>query len=354
LATTVAFVGCGGAIGNKGGGPGDPVLLRLANPDGSMDYAPAAQYFIDRLQQLSSGNIKVLSELRWGNLAPDAEQQVLRAVAMGDVDLAIQIGPRDLATAGLAKFRAFQAPLLIESNTLEKAVFKEGIIEGTLTDLNEIGVVALAAFAQRSSAKPIAASRPLLGPDQYRGITFYTYPSHDYAAAIKALGARPTDQNRDAGVREGRIQGFAQALDAYTINHAEAFAPYVTINVNLFSGFGLLLANPRRLARLSPQQRAWIRQAAEEASARSLKLITEDDEYVAQLCGSGTRFAIASAVNLAGLRHAFDPIYADLERNAQMKTIIEKIEALKRSTRPDPVPGIPVKCAWRSASTRGS
>jgi TRAP-type transport system periplasmic protein len=351
LVPTLVLAACGsGSIGSKGGGPGEPVVLRMANPDGSMDYAPAAQYFINRLEKLSSGNVKVLPVLRWGNFATDAEQQVIRAVARGEVDLAAQIGPRRFATAGLTSFRAFAAPMLIDGNAMEKAVLKDDVIQEALTSLSRIGVIALAAHAELSQQKPIAASKPLLGPDDYRGITFYTYPSQDYAAAIRALGAKPTDDDRDAGVRDGRIQGFAQSLNAYTINQAERFAPYVTINVNLFSDFGVILANPRRLARLSPQQRAWIREAATETTARSLQLMTADDTYVAQLCGSGVRFAVASAADLAGLRRAFAPIYTELEKDAQTKAIIEKIEALKRTITPEPRPTIPSSCAWHPSS----
>ena len=99
------------------------------------------------------------------------------------------------------------------------------------------------------------------------------------------------------------------------------------------------------MAALTPEQRGWLKQAAQEAQDRSATLMAADEaNLVPRLCRNGTRFAEATTLDLEGLRQAFAPVYAKLEQDAQTKVFIAKIQALKRSTPRDPPLPIPKSC----------
>ncbi len=123
----VVAAGCGGGgAGDKAGGAGEPVVLRMANAYGDLSDVPAVQYFVSRVEERSGGNIRIQLASPWGDYAADAEQQVVRAVAAGKVDLGWS-GTRAFDTIGVTSFRALQAPMLIDSYALEQAVVASDI-----------------------------------------------------------------------------------------------------------------------------------------------------------------------------------------------------------------------------------
>ena len=48
-----------GGTGDKAGGPGEPVVLMMATVNGDLDFTPQIQYFVDRVAQLSDGNVRI-------------------------------------------------------------------------------------------------------------------------------------------------------------------------------------------------------------------------------------------------------------------------------------------------------
>jgi hypothetical protein len=126
------------------------------------------------------------------------------------------------------------------------------------------------------------------------------------------------------------------------------YAPYVTVNVNLWPQMDVLLANPDRLESLSSQQRGWLEAAARDAAARSAVLADKDATALSEACTGGARFSEASAADRSALEAAFAPVYGELERDAATRAYIGRIRALKASTAPDPSPVIPPECAGRA------
>jgi TRAP-type C4-dicarboxylate transport system substrate-binding protein len=202
-----------------------------------------------------------------------------------------------------------------------------------LPELDRVGVHGLALLAG-GLRKPIAVDRPLHGPDDWRGITFAAFRSDTHAAAIRALGATPTDvfaNDLSTGLGDGTIHGFEKNLLVYSLNVMAPDAPHVTLNVNLWPETVVLLVNPQALGRLTEAQQGWVRQAAADASARSSELADVDQELLADLCRLGARFSTASPADLAALRAAMTPVYADLEQDPGTAASLSRIEELKRS-----------------------
>src|SRR6266568_2119355 len=223
LAVIAAVVagGCsgGGGSGDKAGGSGEPVVLRMANAYGDLQTAPVVGHFVSQVKERSGGNLRVQVASTWGDFADDAEQQVVRAVAAGKVDLG-WAGARVFDTLGVTSLQALQAPMLIDNYALEHAVITHGIPGQMLEGLNKVGVMGFGILAD-GLRKPIAVKHPVLGTADWRGITFGTYKSQDQAQAIRSLGATPVEvfgTERDQALKDGKIQGFELNLPGYERN----------------------------------------------------------------------------------------------------------------------------------------
>jgi TRAP-type C4-dicarboxylate transport system substrate-binding protein len=353
LAATVAFVavGCGGGGANedKAGGSGTPVRLRMATTYGGLDQTPAVEYFVKHVKELSGGNMRIEVVDRWGDFASNAEQQVVRDVSAGNVDLG-WVGTRVFDTVGVNSFQALTAPMLIDSYALENAVIERGITTQMMKRLDDLGVVGLGVLAD-GLRKPVGVNGPILGPADWRGITFATLPSRGQAEAIRALRATPAQvfgTERQKGVEHGRIQGFEMNLWVYKSNLMWHLGPYMTANVNLWPQMDVLLANPARLAALSAKRRRWLEEAGRDAATHSAALADKDAQAFGDACVSGARFGEASAADRAALEAAFAPVYGNLEHDPTTKAFIRRIQVLKATTAPERTLVIPSACTGKA------
>ena len=75
---------------------------------------PALTYFVEQVEEISDGEIRIEIVGEWGDAADDAEAAVVRGVAEGDVDLG-WAGSRVFDTLGVSDFQALTAPMLVDS-----------------------------------------------------------------------------------------------------------------------------------------------------------------------------------------------------------------------------------------------
>ncbi len=322
----LGLAACSGlSAGEDKAGGSEPVVLRLANTNGQIDFTPAVEYFVKRVEELSGGDFRIEVVDDWGGFASDAEQQVVRAVSAGEVDLG-WVGTRVFDTLGATSFQALTTPMLIDSYPLQNAVIEAGITEEMMPGLDGLGVAALGVVPD-GLRKPIGVDGPILSPADWQGLTFGTLLSDGQAEAIRALGATPAQVNgteREAGLADGTIHGFETSIWVHQHNPSlPRLAPYVTSNVTLWPQMDVLLANPARLDELAADQREWIEQAAQDAATRSAVLAEKDAKAVGDSCEAGARFAEASAEDLAALEAAFAPVYAKLQQHPETKAFIE-------------------------------
>jgi TRAP-type C4-dicarboxylate transport system substrate-binding protein len=345
----LAAAGCAGGSGggeDKAGGSGEPVVLRLANTNGQIDFTPAVDDFVKRVEELSEGNLRIEVVDDWGEGASDAEQQVVRDVSAGEIDLG-WVGTRVFDTLDVKSFQALTAPMLVDNYALQNAVIESGIAEEMMQGLDDLGVVGLGVLPD-GLRKPVGVTAPILGPADWQGITFGTLLSNGQAEAIRALGATPAQvfrEEREEGIANGTIDGFEVSIWIHQHNSALThLAPYVTSNVNLWPQMDVLLADPARLEALTAEQREWLEHATRDAAARSAAVADKDVQALGVSCAAGARFAVASAADLAALEAAFAPVYASLEQHPETKAFIERIRALKKSTHAELALSIPADC----------
>ncbi len=333
LAAVVSAAGCGAQTGNKAGGPPAPVVLRMASVNGMAGYNPAVDALVRRAEAKSNGNVKIEMAFRTGEDAPDAEQQIVRGVADGTYDLGV-VGTHVFDTLGVTSFQALDAPMLIDSDVVEAAVIAGDIPARMLRSLDQLDVTGLGILAD-GLFKPVAVEKPLLGPNDWRGIPFGVYRSHAQASAVRALGAEP--------IGADQLQGWAMNLYGYRFQGAWRWAPYVTANVNLWPQMLAIIGHPDRLASISDEQRDSLIRSVQETAEASTGLVEDEDRFIDDLCQEGARFANASDADIRELRDAFAPVYTDLQRDPTTAQYIAEIEQLKQRTS-TPAVAIPDGC----------
>ncbi len=351
VALAVAASGCTGAApgGDKAGGRtgGGPLVLRMAStPSRLSNDAPPVADFVQRVAALSHGAIRIKVIDQWGSYTPDAEAQVVHAVASGAVDVG-WAGSRVFDVLGAEGFRALSAPMLIDNYRLETAVLKSAIPGQMLAGLKSSGVSGLGVLGD-SLRRPISVKRALLAPANWRGISFGTYLSSVQEQAIRALGATVVNAYgpfRSQALDVGKIQGFEFDIRRYDWLGLAAKAPYVAANVALWTQIDVLFANPSRLAALTEQQRGWLTQAANDAAEQSVTLAREDATNVRHVCAMGARFVNASSADLVAMQRSLSVVYQQIEQDPQTKTFVQQIEHLKKSTPPGPALAIPADCS---------
>jgi hypothetical protein len=86
-ATVILASACssGAGLGNKAGPADQPVVLQMADLNAGTDLhgTPEIQYFVQRVSDLSRGQMSVKVVYSVGGLAMNAEQQVVKDVAAG-------------------------------------------------------------------------------------------------------------------------------------------------------------------------------------------------------------------------------------------------------------------------------
>src|SRR5215467_3287268 len=348
LALMAATAGCSAvAGGDKAGGPvGGPVVLRMASTASGLDDIPPVGEFVRRVDTVSGGTLRIAMMNSWGDYAPGAEAQLVRAVAAGTVDLG-WAGSRVFDTVGMRSWQALSAPMLIDSYPLENAVLRSGMPGRMLAGLPRIGVAGLGVLGERLRL-PFGAHRPLLAPVDWRGVSFGTYRSGVQEQAIRALGATPLvafGPYRDHYLARGEMQGFELGIRRYLRDVGPTGTMYATANMALWPQFDVLIANPRWLASLTAQQRRWLKEAADAAARDSVALAASGSAgYIRQACAIGARFVTATPTDLADARRSLTAVYQKLETDQQTRAFIQQIQRLKAATPPGPPLRIPAGC----------
>src|SRR5262249_3613685 len=262
------------------------------------------------------------------------------------------VGTRVFDTLGVRSFQALSAPMLIDSYPLERAVIGSGIPRQMMAGLGRLRVTGLAVLAD-GLHKPAAVAHPLLRPPGSSGVTFATFKSSAQDEAMRALGAGVFNffsSPLRAAVRSGKVQAFEKNLLTDQINQEQTVAPYVTANLNLWPQPLAVIANPARLAKLSPQQRGWLQRAAGDAASRSTSLFGTDQDLVDGLCETGARFADASPADLARLPAAFGPVMPRRDHDPHPGASTAQTQQLRRRPPPAPPLVIPPGCTGPAPS----
>jgi TRAP-type C4-dicarboxylate transport system substrate-binding protein len=322
-----ALSACGGSGSDKAGGAEEtePRVLTLAN---GIDGAPPAQLesWAKEVSRLSGGTLRIQFENGWRHGEALNEADTLDDVKAGKVDMG-WVGARVFDTVGVTSFQALLAPLLVDSYDLEARVFEAGIPERMLAGVSELDLVGIGVLPG-PMRKVLGVSKPFVRPADFEGEVVGLQDSALADLTLSTLGATPHDA--PSGAALDGLDGYEQQLGSILGNNYDAAAGYVTGNVDLWPRPLVLVMGKEVFETLTAEEQAALREAAKEALPAAMAATRgEDAEAVPVLCRRGMTFAVASESDLAELRGALQPVYAELEQDPDTKAAIEEITALK-------------------------
>jgi TRAP-type C4-dicarboxylate transport system substrate-binding protein len=313
-----------GSPGDKAGGSSPVVTLTLATPDpqGRPD-TPTIEHFVARLESLTNGSVTV--DVQWkAGTGVDYEQAIAKQVRSGGFDLG-WVGSRAFDTLGVASLRAVQAPFLITDNRLTRAVAQDQVAHRMLAGLAAAGVVGLGLYPDQLR-HPVGFRKPLASMADFEGARIRTPTSNTSDAVFLALGMEPVHLGSGAyekAVSDGSVDGVDASLGA-----APALGgSFITGNVAFFPRMNVLFGSEASFAKLDPSQRSALDRAATEALEHAVDALP-DVEDTTPFCAGGGSVVTASETELAAMRRAAQPVYAELEADPVTKSAITAIRAL--------------------------
>ena len=327
---------------------GDTVVLTLAtfedkpNANGQ-NHGPEA--FVENLGKVSQGRLKVELKTEYGDGAADAESKVVRAIATGEVDGGWP-STRAFARAGVPGLEVVEAPLTITSYAAQQALVSGPVASKLLARLEGSGVAGLG-LTVGPLRRPFAADAPLLGPEDWNGISFRVFNSPVQADAVRALGATPADLSFSFidQINEGKLRGAEFDIAQYEHNGFGTVAGNVTANVVLWPKMFVLALSQKRFDALMPQQQAWVRQAATQAVKASVDATYDETPLARTLCDNGARFLDATPGQVQGLRTRLRPVLDELAADPTSAQLLGDLQAIAAQHPGPEAPDVPANCA---------
>lgn len=332
VAVALMLVGCAPSATKSG--PTRFTTLRMAHVDADVSLDPAAQLFMNRVKQLSKGQLRIRLVGECCTRENTNAKQLVKGVAVGDFDLG-WAWTRGLEDLNVTTFQGLSAPRLIDSYALEKSVLAGGFEPSILPGLSSVGVKGIA-LEPGTLRRPIEAKTPLLDVGDWPNTTFWSNKSGIANATVTALGATSTqvrNDDRDSGLAAGTINGAENSV-AWEASTQHVQDPVISINEALWARIDVLIANPLRLNKLTPKQRVWLTEAAHYTTGQTDAVAALDKAAVATVCMQGGHFATANADELNRIDARLEPVYASLQNDPFTLKLINQIKALKPATFP--------------------
>lgn len=263
-----------------------------------------AQKFADLVAARSGGKLKV-------NLFPNAvlgsDPQNLSAIRGGTLDFTT------MATgllAGLNKeFMVFDFPFLFRDFKEAYALSDGPIAKTLLGKLEDQGVVGLGiwdlGFRNITNSK-----RPITKPDDIAGLKLRVIASPIYIETFKALGANPVPMTFGEvyGALESRaIDGQDNPVAVIETAKFAEVQKYLSLTRHLYTGMPLLMSK-KTWDSLSPDERAVVQSAADEAKAEERKVLQSQENESIERLRKSMQVNEVSADELARMREKVKPV----------------------------------------------
>lgn len=345
---------CSGASGSsRAGGDPAPVTLRIGTDDvPGRPAADAIEEFARRVQEISDGQL--LIEPAWqaaGLGRDDWDQAVARLVVSGDLDMGL-IPARAWDTEGVTSLRALHAPFLVTSEAHVAEVVTSEVAAEMLSGLDQAGVTGLT-LVPEGLRQVFAFGEPLLTPADFEGVTVRAPRSDTTAALFEAMGATVDDLPGDLffqGVTAGTVVA-AESSFAFAGSLPLPLTTTVTGNLTLYPKVNSLVINTETFAGLDHSQQQTLREAATDTRDWGVESMAPSADSAIEYCAAGGTVVTATDEDLAAFRAAAEPVYAELERDAQTRSLIEEIRDLAAQT---PAPERIGTCGPATATTPAS
>ena len=242
---------------------------------------------------------------------------------------------------GVTSLQALQAPYLIDSDALARAVAVSDIARRAMDGMSTAGLEGLALWPEelRHLFAIPGCGRDLRSPDGLTGATVAVSPSELTNSLIRLMnGSAWNGQDRQFAADSCALQAAEAGMTGNSVPRDDAVG---VVNLVLFPKYQLLTMNKSAFDHLTVNQREALTQAAEATAADALTRQPDEARLAAAWCTHACLLA-ADAADLQAYAAAAEPIYRDLEGDPLTRDLIARIRELEGLDDGD-APRIPVR-----------
>lgn len=255
-----------------------------------------------------------------------SERELIEGMQMGTVDMAV------ISTAPLAgftkSFLVYDLPFIFPNSQAAHKVLDGEIGQKSLADLDKIGIVGLA-FYENGFRQVTNSVRPIVKPEDARGLKIRTMENKIHMASFRAVGANPVPM---------AFGELFTALQQKTIDAQENPLPIIFTSkfyevqefcsmTNHFYSPAPLLMSKAVWNKLTPEQQTAIKEAAAEARTyQREELAKQDAAFVKSLADAGMKM---NDVDQPAWLKAMEPVYKQFESEIGADVIKAVQEAAK-------------------------
>ncbi|MCO1602846.1 DctP family TRAP transporter solute-binding subunit [Desulfosporosinus nitroreducens] len=327
LVLTLSLVGCGGKPATTAGDKEvKPIIVKFAHvvtPD--TPKGQAALKFKELAEQKTNGKV-IVEVYPSSQLYGDKEE--LEAAQSGNVQI---IAPSVTKLVGLnPKFQYTDLPFLFPNNEAVYKFFASDQMKALMNSLDKYDLQGLAVwpngFKQFTNNK-----RPLVSPEDFKGLKFRTQAGKVLEAQFKSLGAGSATiafGETYAALQQGTVDGQENTFNNIDTQKYQEIQKHLTVTNHGRLDY-MIIVNKSFWSGLEPD----IRKALDDSMAEATKYAVEqaellDKKSMDNLKNSGKmQFTELTPAQLGVFRETMKPVYAQFESVLSKELIDAAIKA---------------------------
>jgi TRAP-type transport system periplasmic protein len=260
-------------------------VLKMAHTLPASDtHHLAAQRFAEAVKQRTNGQI-VIEVHPGGALGNDPS--ILQNLRLGALDLGMTGNP--FFTSFIPKLNVLDLPYLFTTFEHVYRVVDGPIGKQLLAELEPQGLKGIA-FWEIGFRNITNSRRPILRPDDLKGVKIRTTPNPAHVAAFQALGASPAPlafPEVYLALQNGTVDGQENPINLIYASKFYEVQKHLSLTQHAYT-VSIVAMNLAKFNALSPQQQTAILEAAQEAAAYQRKLNREiEGENLAKMKQAG-------------------------------------------------------------------
>jgi tripartite ATP-independent transporter DctP family solute receptor len=288
----------------------DGLTLKLAH-FGAESHAShtAAKQFAENVEKRTDGQIKITI---YANNVLGGPPQILEQVLQGVIDMTLS--GQDQIAKHVKLFDTVAIPFSVDGYEHMDRVLDGPFKEWAAPEMQKVGAVMLSSwewgFRQITNSK-----RPILTPDDVKGLKIRTPPAMAYQAAIEALGGNVQTIDFSElvmAMRQGVVDGEENPIATiYDLKLYES-QKYISVVNYLYSSM-VHLVNNNVWNKLSPEQQKIIQEESDSARLLMRKLIR--DAEAVQIADMRKRGNQIDTPELKPFQDKMGPAYEKIKQN---------------------------------------
>jgi len=269
----------------------------------------AAKQFAQNVEKRTNGEIKIAI---YPNNALGSPPEVLEQVIMGSIDMSLS--GQDQLAKHVRLFDSVGIPFSINGYDHMDRILDGPFKDWAAPQVDKLGLVFLSSwewgFRQITNSK-----RPILSPDDVKGLKIRTPPAMSYQAAIEALGGNVQTISFSElvmAMRQGVVDGQENPISViYDLKLYES-QPYISIVNYLYSSMCHLVSK-RVWDKMTPEQQKIVAEESDAARLLMRKLVRDAEaQQIEEMKAKGIRI---DTPDLAPFKAMMGPAYEKIKKN---------------------------------------